>query len=287
MFDQFVDSLKEKIDDISNSVDEKLKEAREQNKQDADKADLFSSLVGFVDETGDSISKLFEDEEVDGKKKKRSPHHHHNHKAGSADSRRASSNKKQGKVAASASSSKTALDDEDDMYGYNISSDSEEEDEVRDMPLMRFNKKLNPSNGQKAPDLSDMGGQPLPRYALPSSYLNAGEVCKRRITTTKRITEADLDKDSPLYRHRAQVTDVPRLQPCDETNPVVDPANVSTHFLLFTTFSRFMIPVGRKVDSDHNLLNSFIGQYMHYSIYTSIYIGLKLQSLKFKELQYV
>ena len=43
----------------------------------------------------------------------------------------------------------------------------------------------------------------LPGYAQPCAYLDESEQCVRRNLTNRKITEADLDEDDPLYRERS------------------------------------------------------------------------------------
>ena len=228
MFDDLFDSLKEKLDEISTSVDDKIKEAREQiAREDADKSSngLLVSFIELVDEANDKLTVMFADER--GPKRLTAPP--------PAGSQRSS---------VGAGSSRSNLDTDDDLLGYNLSDTSEDERELLGgIPTIRSiqvksragtSNHLSPDGGGAGPypdlNLTDVGGQPLPRYALPSVYLRPSEVCKRRVTTTKRITEADLDKNSPLYRHRDQILGdeaMRKLSACEQFDPKNDHKNVS------------------------------------------------------------
>lgn len=61
----------------------------------------------------------------------------------------------------------------------------------------------------------------LPGYAQPSAYLDEQEVCTRRITTFRKLTEADLDESDPMYKGREdrQMTDGSKAN--DEDNSMV------------------------------------------------------------------
>lgn len=228
MFDQFVDSIKEKIDDISNTVDVKIKESREQiERDDADKS-VLCNIISLYDEANASVSKLFDDEESPKQHKKQPINH-----------RQYYSNSSNGPGPCKGRVSRSTLGDEedDDLYGYNLSDDTScEEDELGDMPLIKkqMYRDISHAGGRsKSPNLSDLGGQPLPRYALPSSYLKAEEVCKRRVTTTKRITEADLDTNSPLYRHRDKILEEEDGKGGPHSPNMMSSSDVSTCFILY------------------------------------------------------
>ena len=203
MFDQFIDSIKEKIDDLSTSVDAKISESRQElSRSDSDKG-LLSIVIGLYDEATDTVAKLLEDKPAITARKPRTIRNHSTAKPVCKISQ--SSDAHWG----SSSSCSRVTDDDDDLYGYGLSSDTDEDDNDSISDLPRIKDQLYSgsykSSDNKELNLSDIGGQPLPRYALPSSYIKPEEVLKRRVTTTKRITEADLDKNSPLYRHREQI----------------------------------------------------------------------------------
>ncbi|KAL5256080.1 hypothetical protein ACHWQZ_G011329 [Mnemiopsis leidyi] len=202
MFDDIFDAVKGKLDEISNSVDDRLKEAREnRSRRDSDqKSGLFSSFIELVDEANDTISKLLTEDKATGPLQIGAP------PAGALKPRNSATRNSTG-----AGSSRSNLESDDDMYGYNLSDDDseDEDDRLGEMPTIKSHLRgsgdSNASSDDKKLNLSDLGGEPLPRYGLPSVYLKPSEVCQRRKTTTRRITEADLDENSPLYRHRDQI----------------------------------------------------------------------------------
>ncbi|XP_063674373.1 uncharacterized protein LOC134811466 [Bolinopsis microptera] len=205
MFDDIFDAVKGKFDEISTSVDDRIKEARDnrsRNGTDSDqKSGLFGSFIELVDEANDTISKLLTEDKVAGPLQIGAP------PTGSLKPRSSITRDSNG-----AGSSRSNLESDDDMYGYNLTDDESEDEEgddsVGDMPKIRSHLKGSDPNSpsvDKKLNLSDLGGEPLPRYGLPSVYLKPSEVCQRRVTTTRRITEADLDENSPLYRHRDQI----------------------------------------------------------------------------------
>ena len=204
MFDDIFDAVKGKFDEISTSVDDRLKEARDnKSRNESDqKSGLFSSFIELVDEANDTISKLLTDEKVAGPLQIGPP------PAGALKPRNSTTRNSTG---AGSSRSNLESDDDNDMYGYNLSDDEaeDEEDHHGDLPTIRSHVRgsgdSNCHSDEKKLNLSDLGGEPLPRYGLPSVYLKPSEVCQRRVTTTRRITEADLDENSPLYRHRDQI----------------------------------------------------------------------------------
>lgn len=279
MFDDIFDAVKGKFDELSTSVDDRVKEAR--NNKD-EKSGIFSSFIELVDEANETISKLLTEDKVQQQLPKRSisigaP------VAGTLKPCNSTARGSTGgaSTATAAGSSRSNLDDDDDLYGYNLSDDEEseyeeEDDEVGEMPNLRSpslpplrpqhvtpTTRNSPTSSMGSPtsrtnttvapatrtnitvapatrtnttattttrsnstavrtmsnmsprgkgpadekklNLSDMNGEPLPRYGLPSVYLKPSEVCQRRVTTTRRITEADLDENSPLYRHRDQI----------------------------------------------------------------------------------
>jgi len=107
-------------------------------------------------------------------------------------------------------------DDDDDLLGYDLSSD-EEEDTVSDMPLIqkqyqRPSKPITIDEEERADSVGERSGvrggetRPgMPGYASLNAYVDKDEVLKRRITTSRKITEADLDKNDPLYRDQATI----------------------------------------------------------------------------------
>ena len=202
MFDDIFDAVKGKLDEISTSVDDRLKEAREnRSRSDSDqKSGLFSSFIELVDEANDTISKLLTEDKAAGPLQIGAP------PAGALKPRNSTTRNSTG-----AGSSRSNLESDDDMYGYNLSDDEseDEDDRLGDMPTIKSHLRgsgdSNASCDDKKLNLTDLGGEPLPRYGLPSVYLKPSEVCQRRKTTTRRITEADLDENSPLYRHRDQI----------------------------------------------------------------------------------
>lgn len=199
MFDDLFDVVKGKLDEISTTVDERVKEARDNRNDPDQKSGLFSSFIDLVDEANDTISKLLTDDKLAGPLQIAPP------PTGSLKPRNSTTRNSSG-----AGSSRSNLESDDDLYGYNLTdeeSDEEGEDRLGDIPTIRSHVKQDSrSNGdEKKLNLSDLGGEPLPRYGLPSVYLKPSEVCQRRVTTTRRITEADIDPNSPLYRHRDQI----------------------------------------------------------------------------------
>lgn len=104
----------------------------------------------------------------------------------------------------------------DDMLGYDLSSD--EEDTVSDIPLIKkqYQRQHRPviEEEERADSVGEMSGSGIrtgetrpgmPGYASLNAYVKPEEVLRRRITTSRKITEADLDKDNPLYRDMDQI----------------------------------------------------------------------------------
>lgn len=96
----------------------------------------------------------------------------------------------------------------DDMLGYDLSSD--DEDAISDIPLIKKQyqrQRKTIEEDESADSVGEMSGirtgetRPgMPGYASLNAYVNPDEVLKRRVTTSRKITEADLDKNNPLYR---------------------------------------------------------------------------------------
>ena len=197
MIDEFFNSVKEKLEEITTSVDVRVREAKDANERDVDKSMVWGSILEFVDDANTTLVKILQE----GEAALPAPGDDQQGASGS-----------QASVAGSSKTSEVSAG-ADDMYGYDLSSDEEEEeDEVTPITHSYTSKKLKAQarltdiveNPYKDVDLSDLGGKPMPRYGMPDVYLNAREVCKRRVTTTKRITEADIDKNHPLYKHRME-----------------------------------------------------------------------------------
>ena len=256
MFDALFDTVKGTIDDLSTSVDIKIKEAQDQITSD----NVYISFIELVDEASDSISKLLTNDKEhvasplprsgkhfsasqlppDNKTNNLAPSNKSDHtvkQRSSHSSSRSSSrshdqttNHLGGQISAG---SRSNVGSDDDLLGYNLSDESEEEceesdeeeeggeveddeeeeDELCEMPMIkpRSERCQGPSSNKMKPrgehqdNSSESDADDIPRYGLPSVYLNPSEICQRRVTTTRRITEADLDENSPLYRHRKEI----------------------------------------------------------------------------------
>eukprot|EP00116_Pleurobrachia_bachei_P004438 sb/3464700/ len=198
MIDEFLNSVKEKLGEITTSVDAKVREAKDANEREVDKSMVWGSILEFVEDANTTLVKILQE----GDAALPAPGDDQQGASGS-----------QASVAGSSKTSEVSAGGADDMYGYDLSSDEDEsEEEVTPITHTYTSKKLKAQarltdiveNPYKDVDLSDLGGKPMPRYGMPDVYLNAREVCKRRVTTTKRITDADLDKNHPLYKHRVE-----------------------------------------------------------------------------------
>ena len=233
MFEKLFDTVKEKLDDISTSVDDKIKEAQEKISRE----DVFISFVEFMDEASDSISNLLNDGKTEktpfaspASIKKAGSEINHLSSGGSSrsssksnefptthitsDGRRSSSkileNLTTDILVAGGSRSNVAADG--DLHGYDLSdeSENEEQDDVGEIPIIKPEFERLSASTAKAYSVEpqeslDVSEDTIPRYGLPSLYHNPTEMCQRRVITNRRITEADLDEDSPLYRHRTQI----------------------------------------------------------------------------------
>ena len=207
MIDDFFHSVKEKLGEITTSVDARVREAKDANERE-DKSLVWGSILEFVEDANTTLVKILQEGEA----------------ALPAPGDETAGAGSQASMAGSSKASTVSA--ADDLYGYDLSSDEEsEEDEVGPISHNYTSIKLKKQakltdimeNPYKDVDLSDLGGKPMPRYGMPDVYLNAREVCKRRVTTTKRITDADIDKNSPLYKHREEVLRKKLSQPSTGT----------------------------------------------------------------------